>query len=234
MACIHRAPIVLIPAVAAVVVFTGHAQSGQSWEMALTTVSSLALHGAQASIVTHQGHRALRLVAEPRYDGYSYAVVSGPSVQDGRIEADIAGLPAQGAPDGARGFVGVSFRVRSDHSAFECFYLRPTNGRADDQLRRNHSTQYISHPDYPWERLRQETPGVYESYVDLVAAEWTHIRIGFRGSRGELYVNRAAQPTLIVKDLKLPPAAGGVALWIGPNTEAFFRDLRVSAATSRD
>jgi hypothetical protein len=224
----------LTPVLVASLALTIRAQSVQSWEMALTTASSLALHGAQASIVTHEGHRAVRLVVEPGYDGYSYAVVSGPSVQDGRIEADVAGLPAQGAPDGARGFVGVGFRVRNDHSAFECFYLRPTNGRADDQLRRNHSTQYISHPDYPWERLRQETPGVYESYVDLAAAEWTHIRIEFHGSRGELYVNRAAQPTLIVKDLKLPPAAGGVALWIGPNTEAFFRDLRISAATSGD
>jgi hypothetical protein len=27
-----------------------------------------------------------------------------------------------------------------DDSHYECFCIRPTNGRADDQLRRNHST----------------------------------------------------------------------------------------------
>jgi hypothetical protein len=230
----RRVSIALIPALVALFAYVIRAQSGQSWETALTTASNLTLHGAQASVVTHLGHPALRLIEEPRYDGYSYAVVTGPVLQDGRIEADVAGRPAQGAPDGARGFVGLAFRVRNDHSAFECFYLRPTNGRADDQLRRNHSTQYISHPDFPWERLRGETPGVYESYVDMVAGEWTHIRVEFHGRRGELYVNRAPQPVLIVNDLKLTPATGGVALWIGANTEAFFRDLRVSAATSGD
>jgi hypothetical protein len=49
--------------------------------------------------------------------------------------------------------------------------LRPTNGRADDQVRRNHSTQYISYPDFPWYRLREETPGMYESYSDSIYTE---------------------------------------------------------------
>jgi hypothetical protein len=36
--------------------------------------------------------------------------------------------------------------VAADPSKYECFYVRPSNGRADDQLRRNHSAQYISMP----------------------------------------------------------------------------------------
>jgi len=79
---------------------------------------------------------------------------------DGTIELDIAGAPAAGAGEGARGFVGIAFRIAPDASKFECFYLRPTNGRADDQLRRNHSTQYFSFPAFPWNRLRTENPGV--------------------------------------------------------------------------
>jgi hypothetical protein len=51
-----------------------------------------------------------------------------------------------------RGFVGIAFRR---------FYLRPTNERADDQVRRNHATQYISHRDWPLARLRKETPSQY-------------------------------------------------------------------------
>jgi hypothetical protein len=72
---------------------------------------------------------------------------------------EVAGKPGAGAPGDARGFVGVAFRVSNDASKYECFYLRPTNGRADDQLRRNHSAQYISFPDYEWNRLRTEAPG---------------------------------------------------------------------------
>ena len=78
---------------------------------------------------------------------------------NGTIEAWVAGQPLAGASGGARGFIGLAFRVQDD-GRYEAFYIRPTNGRADDQLRRNHATQYISEPDFPWERLRRETPGV--------------------------------------------------------------------------
>jgi hypothetical protein len=105
----------------------------------------------------------------------------------------------------------------------------PTNGRANDQLRRNHSTQCISHPGFTWQRLRSESPGLYESYVDLATGEWTHVRIDMAGAHAALYVNRAAQPCLIVNDLKLSPAAGAVALWIDVGTQAYFRDLRVES-----
>jgi len=204
----------------------------EEWQVALTSTSGLELRGTQASVVTHNGQRAVRLVEEPGIQAEPYAVVSGPALRDGTIDVDVAGRPGAGANEAARGFVGIAFRVRPDRSAFECFYLRPTNGRADDQLRRNHSTQYTSFPDYPWERLRKETPGVYESYVDLVPGEWTHVRIEFRERRATLFVNRAPQPVLIINDLKLAPASGGVALWIGSGTEGFFRDLRVAATGS--
>jgi hypothetical protein len=166
-------------------------------------------------------------VNKANFAGEGYAAVEGPLLQDGTIEVDVAGRPLAGASEGARGFICVAFRLRADDSAFECFYIRPTNGRADDQLRRNHSTQYISEPGFPWQKLRSESPGVYESYVDLVTGEWTHLSVTFNGKRAQLYVNRAAQPVLIVNDLKQPPAAGGVALWIGSETEAFFRNLKV-------
>lgn len=201
-----------------------------AWTSALTSTTGLTMHGAVASVVTHKGKQAVRLVEAAGYNGEPYAIVSGPSFLDGRIEADIAGEPGAGAPDTARGFVGLAFRVQD--SGFECFYIRPTNGRADDQLRRNHSTQYISFPDFPWERLRRETPGVYESYTDLVTAEWTHVRIEVHGQRAELYVGSASQPTLIVKDLKRPVGPGSVALWIGLNTVGHFRDLRVTPAAA--
>ena len=111
---------------------------------------------------------------------------------------------------------------------YEMFYLRPTNGRADDQLRRNHSAQYVSFPDWPWERTRKETPGLYESYVDLEPAVWTKVKITVAGTKAQLYVNGATQPCLIVNDLKLGPGKGGVALWIGPGTEGYFANLRTS------
>ena len=44
-----------------------------------------------------------------------------------------------------------------------------TNTRADDHVRRNYTHQYISVPDFPFERTRAETPALYESYADVEA-----------------------------------------------------------------
>jgi hypothetical protein len=145
------------------------------------------------------------------------------------IVAEIAGAPAPGAGEGARGFVGIAFRALPDLRTYDAFYLRPTNGRAEDQVRRNHSVQYISHPDWPWPRLRRETPERYESYVDLVPGAWTRVRIEVRGDRARLFVHGQEQPTLLVSDLKTGgQGRGAIALWIGPGTVAHFRDLRVT------
>jgi hypothetical protein len=156
------------------------------------------------------------------------ATIAGSTFSSGVIEAEIAGAPAPGAGEGARGFVGIAFRSQDDMKTYDAFYLRPTNGRADDQERRNHAIQYISHPDWPWFRLRRETPSKYESYVDLVPDEWTKIRIEVRGTRALLYVHDQPQPALIVNDVKSGAnRSGTVALWIGPGTVAHFRNLTV-------
>jgi 3-keto-disaccharide hydrolase len=175
--------------------------------------------------VTYKGEKALQLGAAANTD--ALALVTDLDFQDGTVEVDLAGLPGPGASNTARGFVGVAFRSTPKAAVFDCFYLRPTNGRADDQLRRNHSTQYVSEPEYGWERLRTQSPGVYESYVDLETGAWTHVKIEVTGVRARLFVNGAAQPALIVNDLKRGVTRGAIGLWIGPGTEAYFRNLHV-------
>jgi hypothetical protein len=190
----------------------------------LDSMSGLELIHVEAERATYQGRQAVRMIEQGEPD-CAIAILSASDFMDGVIETEIAGMPRRDAPQDMRGFVGIAFRVQAHGSRFECFYLRPTNGRADDQLRRNHSTQYISHPDYPWYRLREESPAVYESYTDLVPGAWTPVKIVVSGHRAELYVNRAEQPCLIVNDLKLGATRGQIALWIGAGTEAYFSTL---------
>lgn len=38
--------------------------------------------------------------------------------------------------DFARGFIGIAFRIDDEDSTFESFYVRPTNGRIDDPVRK--------------------------------------------------------------------------------------------------
>ena len=194
------------------------------------TVDQLTPHNVSLSEVTYQGRKAVRLTETgPVENGTAFAIVKNVSFRDGTIEAEVAGKPAAGAPADARGFVGIAFRLAGNK--YEYIYLRPTNGRADDQVRRNHSVQYGSYPDYDFARMRQESPEKYESYVDLQPGVWTKIRIEVEGRAARLYVHDAEQPCLIVNDLKLEPREGPIALWSGPGTEAYFSDLKVTAKT---
>ena len=213
------------------------AQTSSSGRYALETVDGLRPHNVTVEPTTHEGKRGVRVAIsddarrrmaadEPLEE---LVVIEGTDFTNGVIEAEIAGAPGANAGEGARGFVGIAFRVQPDLKRYDAFYLRPTNGRADDQERRNHSVQYISHPTWPWHRLRQEAPGRYEAYADLVPDAWTPIRIEVRGNRARLYVNGQPQPTLIVNDVKSGEQAhGAIALWIDPGTVAYFRGLRVT------
>jgi len=219
--------------------------AGQAKRYALTTTEGLKLHNATADAVTFKGKRGVRVTIAPdaaRRPEYAngqvepevQAWIEGLQFSNGVIEGEIAGSLAEAAGSGARGFVGIAFRLQTDRAAdgpqaYDAFYLRPTNGRADDQERRNHAVQSISHPDWTWSRMRRETPSRYESYVDIVPDTWTKIRIEVRGAQAKLYVNGQPQPVLIVNDVKSgPTATGAVALWVGPGTVAHFRNLVIT------
>ena len=160
-----------------------------------------------------------------------FAVIEGVEFGNGTIEVEVSGQPAAGAQQGARGFVGIAWRLQDDHKTYDCFYLRPTNGRAEDQERRNHTAQYISHPEWTWFRFRNETPSRYETYVDIGPGEWIQVRIVVDGEKARLHVNGAEQPTLIVNDVKSgAEATGKVALWLEGSTVAHYRNLKIIPA----
>ena len=205
--------------------------ASQAQTISLDAVDQLKLVNVKAETVTFKGRKALRVsdaAAAGTGDEGRLVILPKTVFQDGIIEVDLAGQPGPGAGEGARGFVGMAFRVAENPSRFECFYLRPTNGRAEDQVRRNHSAQYISNPGFPWHLLRKEFPEKYETYVDLVAGEWTKVKIEVRGEKARLYVNGVEQPTLLVNDLKQGQSKGAIALWIGTGTVAHFANVRVS------
>ena len=130
------------------------------------TVGQLIPHKVKLESVDYLGKRAVKITEDGQVaNGEAYAVVKDAVFHNGAIEVELAGRPAAGAAGGARGFIGIAFRLQNGQ--FEYIYLRPTNGRADDQVRRNHSTQYSAHPDFSFAVSRQQAPEKYESYVDL-------------------------------------------------------------------
>ncbi len=196
----------------------------------LNSLENIDLINVNGEIVEHNGKSALRVSAPDVAEATEYfeTIVLIPEIKfkNGIIEVEVAGEPAPGAFAQARGFVGIAFRVnKSEYYNYECFYLRPTNGRANSQVQRNHSIQYVSHPEYPWYRMREEFPEMYESYADLVPGEWTKLKIEVSGTTAKFYVQDAEQPNLIVNDLKHGESEGKIALWLHSSTLAHFRNL---------
>ena len=225
----------VVTLVAFVLLVSGRVSS-QGKQYPLQSPDGLTLHNVAAAPATLQGKSGLRVTmsdAAKREKGQieQLARINDVEFSNGAIEVELAGAPAPDAPEGARGFVGIAFRLQPDNLTYDAFYLRPTNGRADDQERRNHAAQYISHPAWTWSRLRKETPSKYESYVDLEPGVWTKVKIEVRGSVARLFVHDNQQPTLIVNDVKTGAnGKGAVALWLDAGTVAHFRNLRITSS----
>lgn len=187
--------------------------------------------GVSLSIERLKGRKVVRVVKDStvkEFDEPTFVKFKGTNFQNGTIEVKVLGRLLNNAPQFARGFIGIAFRINDSNSRFESIYLRPTNARAEDQVRRNHSIQYFAYPEYKFERLRKESPERYESYTDMTLDEWVTMRIEIKGQQARLYINNNQQPSLIVNDLKLgTSASGSIGLWVDVGTEGFFRDLKI-------
>jgi hypothetical protein len=178
-----------------------------------------------------EGKDTIRLTKDPKVtdvDEATFARLIDSNFKNGIIEVKVLSRLLEDAPEFARGFIGVAFRIDESNSKFECIYIRPTNGRAEDQVRRNHSTQYFSYPDFKFDRLRQESPEKYESYADMGLNEWITVKIEVKEEKAKLYLNEQEHPVLIVNNLKHGAgASGGIGLWVEVGTEGHFSELKV-------
>lgn len=198
------------------------------------------LHKVTARSVTYQGLATLRVELAPEtvtvqdFPGSNTFIIIPVEFGDGEIEVDLLGkLQATARPE-ARGFIGVAFRIAPDCSAFEAVYLRPTNGRAEDSVRRAHAVQYFAYPDWKFDRLRRETPGRYEAGADIGPDEWLHMRLVVAGEQVQMYLDglNNGEPILVVNDLKLGPTRrGAVGMWVDNGTQGYFANLRIVHCT---
>ena len=77
--------------------------------------------------------------------------------------------------------------------------------------------QYISHPTYTWETLREEHPGICEHSVQPAPDpnSWVHLRVAVNSPRVSVDVGDAKQASLVVEELG-DRKEGWVGLWVGP------------------
>src|SRR5688572_8319554 len=113
---------------------TGYGQAIDLANMKLDAVN------VSASTEIVGGKSAVRVTKDPRVksdDEATFVKLVGSDFKNGIIEVKVLSKLLPDAPSHARGFIGVAFRIDPNNSRFEAMYVRPTNGRAEDQLRRN-------------------------------------------------------------------------------------------------
>ena len=132
------------------------------------------------------------------------------------------------APDFARGFIGIVYRVNENNSEFESFYIRPTNGMTDDPVRKAHGCQYFSYPGYTFAYFREFGITKYEAPIRNKLDEWVELKAVVQDETASFYLNDEKEPVLTVTDMKHgKDARGSVGFFCEIGTEAFFKDLEI-------
>lgn len=194
--------------------------------------ANLTPHFTEMSVRKLVGENIVRVVKSPKVikvDEPTYVKINGLNFKNGTIELKVMGKLLPNAPDSARAFIGLAFRINADDSKFEAIYLRPTNGIANNQIRRNRSVQYFSYPDFKFNHSRKTNPGEFETYADIAPNEWIQMKIIIKDANAQLFINGSKNPSMIVNNLKMgPDKSGALGLWVDIGTEGYFKDLVVT------
>src|SRR5438128_944364 len=149
----------------------------------------------------------------------------GIELGNGTIELDVRGkdVPQQS-------FVGVAFHG-VDGTTYAAIYFRPFNFKTDDPVRHVHAVQYVSHPDNPWQKLRDGQPGKYEKAVTPAPDPngWFHARVVVASPKVSVFVGDAKEPALVVDQLS-HRGKGLVGLWVGNTSGGDFANLKIVSA----
>lgn len=178
------------------------------------------------------GESVLRVVKREKvecFDEDTYARLADSDFHNGTICVEMRSRLLPDAPEFARGFIGIVFRVNGDNSEFESYYVRPTNGRHPDPVRRAHGSQYFSYPGYTFSYFREHGISGYEAPCDIGLDEWITLKAVIRDATAVFYVNDMDSPVLVVEHMKHgADARGGIGFYVDIGTEAFFRNLQLT------
>jgi hypothetical protein len=193
---------------------------GKTWE--LVNVNASLQEEGDKKYVLLQVVDDKPIIDTPSAVGIAY--IANLEFSEGIIEVDLKGKNVF-----QESFVGIAFSG-VDQRTYEATYFRPFNFNPDDAARRLRAVQYISWPDHPWERFRDEHPGVYEKPVNPVPDpdSWFHARIEVTKENVNVFVEGAEAPSLTVARVGAREK-GKVGLWTDMY-EGRFANLRITPA----
>jgi len=150
--------------------------------------------------------------------------LNGITFANGMIEFDVRGKNVE-----QQSFVGIAFHGLEDTKTFDVIYLRPFNFKAEEPVKRSHSVQYASHPDYTWPVLREKFNGKYESAISPAPDpnDWFHVRIEVNYPAVKTFINGSVTPSLVATKLN-NSKTGILGLWVGNNSDGDFANLKIT------
>jgi hypothetical protein len=148
------------------------------------------------------------------------AWINDQTFDKGTIEFDVKGKNVL-----QQSFVGIAFHGVND-STYDAVYFRPFNFQSPDSIRRGHSVQYISLPQYDWSTLRDKYPGKYENAIlnKPDPDSWFHAKVLVDANNITVFVNDEEKPSLVVKPLA-NRGTGKIGFWVGNNSDGDFSGL---------
>ena len=143
--------------------------------------------------------------------------------KEGTIDVDLRGKNVF-----LQSFMGIAFHAR-DTTAYDVVYFCPFRFHDTSEVTRKYSVKYMSVPDYGFDKLRKEHPGVYENDVNPAPPSdgWFHTTIVIKDDWITVYIDHSATPSLKVKRLNTL-ASGKIGLWsYAPTLSSDFANLTI-------
>ncbi|QGK73475.1 hypothetical protein [Flavobacterium sp. SLB02] len=127
-----------------------------------------------------------------------------------------------------RSFIGIAFHGVDDIH-YDALYCRPFNFFAKDSVRRIHAVQYISHPDFTWEKLRNEKNAVFEKEIinPPNPNDWFRMKLVIDKTNVKAYINNTTLPSLIVEKLS-NPNPGKIGLFTADSSGGDFKVIKIN------
>lgn len=161
-----------------------------------------------------------------QFDANTYVKLADDTFHNGTIEVKVRSRFLPDAPEFARGFIGIAFRIAETDGSFESFYVRPSNGETNDVIRKNRVFQYFAYPDYPFSYFRDSGINDFEGPATIKMDEWITLKAVIEDAKGTFYIND--ERVLVVEELKLgADTRGSVGIFVDTGTEGFFKELKV-------
>lgn len=154
--------------------------------------------------------------------GDGVAIIKSVSFDRGSIELELKGENNPG-----KSFIGLAFNIQND-STYEAVYFRPFNFQSDEKIRREHSVQYIYHPEYTWRYLRTNHEGQYESEFPRqpLPDEWFGVLVRIDDKKVYVFDQKTNTELLSVERLT-NQVSDKIGLWAGFNSKGEYRNIKI-------